>query len=78
MWRLYVLPALGDRLVHEITSEQIQDLHVAMVETRFAANRVLALLPKAFNLAELWGWRERGSNRRGASGATRSPLTVAT
>ena len=62
MWRLYVLPALGDRLVHEITPEQLQDLHVAMAKTPFAANRVLALLSKAFNLAELWGWRERGSN----------------
>ncbi len=62
MWRLYVLPRLGSRLVHEITAEQLQDLHVAMAATPFAANRVLALLSKAFNLAELWGWRERGSN----------------
>ncbi len=61
-WRLYVLPAVGDRLVHEVTPEQVQDLHVAMAKTPFAANRVLALLSKAFNLAELWGWRERGSN----------------
>lgn len=63
MWRLYVLPVLGaDRLVHEVTPGEVQDLHVGMASTPFAANRVLALLSKAFNLAELWGWRERGTN----------------
>ncbi len=62
MWRLHVLPVLGKRFVREITSEDVQELHVAMAAKPFAANRVLALLSKAFNLAELWGWRERGSN----------------
>ena len=28
----------------------------------YLANRVLALLSKAFNLAEVWGWRPDGSN----------------
>jgi integrase len=38
------------------------DFHRGLAAKPYAANRALALLSKAFNLAELWGWREDGSN----------------
>jgi hypothetical protein len=37
-------------------------IHAEMAETPYQANRVLAVLSKAFNLAEVWGWRLDGSN----------------
>jgi len=60
--RLHVLPALGKRLVSEVTRADITKLHHDMRATPGAANRVLALLSKMFNLAERWGWRADGSN----------------
>ena len=60
--RLHVLPALGAKKVVEITRSDIADLHHAMRETPGAANRVLALLSKMFNLAEQWEWRPNASN----------------
>lgn len=60
--RLHVLPALGQRLVHEISRADIATLHHAMRATPGAANRVLALLSKMFGLAEQWGLRPQQSN----------------
>ena len=33
-----------------------------LAETPAMANKVLTLLSKAFNLAEIWGWRPEGTN----------------
>ena len=55
-------PALGRRKVAEVTRAEIAKLHNGMSETPYEANRALALLSKAFNLAELWGLRPDGSN----------------
>ena len=55
-------PALGKRKVAEVTRGEIAKLHGGMSETPYEANRALALLSKAFNLAEIWGWRPDGSN----------------
>ncbi len=60
--RLHVLPRLGSRAAAEIDREEIARLHHAMRATPGAANRVLALLSKMFNLAERWGLRPNGSN----------------
>jgi len=62
MWNNHVLPRLGSRKVASITPADIARLHSALRDTPYAANRVVALLSKAFNLAETWGWRDRGSN----------------
>lgn len=62
MWKQNILPHLGQRKVVDITREDIDRLHSRMRETPYAANRVLALLSKAFNLAEVWGWRPDASN----------------
>jgi integrase len=55
-------PAFGKMKVAEVTRAMVIDHHRRMAATPYAANRGLALLSKAFNLAELWGWRADGSN----------------
>ncbi len=62
MWKLYVLPKLKKRKVADITREDVAKLHTALSKTPYAANRMLELLRKSFNLAEIWGWRRDGSN----------------
>jgi integrase len=57
-----ILPALGGRKVHEVRRAEVAEIHQSMRETPYQANRVLALLSKLFNLAELWELRSQGSN----------------
>ena len=58
----HVLPSLGRRRVVDVTRTDIAELQTSMAPTPGAANNVRALLSKAFNLAEVWGWRPEGSN----------------
>jgi integrase len=63
MWlRLQILPRLGSLKVNAVTREDIARLHLNMRDRPIAANRVLALLSKMFNLAEQWGLRPDNSN----------------
>lgn len=61
-WDRCVLPRFGDRKVKDITRADIARLIVDMAETPAMANKVVTLLSKAFNLAEVWGWRAEGTN----------------
>jgi integrase len=61
-WRLHILPVLGRKRVAEVTRAQVLALHGSLATQPATANQVLALLSKAFNLAEEWEWRPRGSN----------------
>jgi len=58
----FVIPNLGKRRVSEIRRSDIAALHHKMRDTRYQANRTLAVLSKMFNLAEVWGMRPDGSN----------------
>lgn len=58
LWDAHVLPALGHLDVARVTQAHINDLHHAMRETPYQANRAASLLHKAFKLAGKWGWRE--------------------
>lgn len=60
--RTFVGPEFGKRKVSEVTRSDIDRFHKSLAETPYRANRVLAMLSKAFNLAEVWGWRVDGSN----------------
>lgn len=62
MWKSHIRPRLGSLRVADVTTEDIRALHGAMRKTPTAANRVLALLSKAFNLAEKWGMCDEGTN----------------
>lgn len=58
----HVLPALGKKRIDLVTRVDIQRLHAKMANRPGAANHVLGLLSKMFNLAEKWGLRPDGSN----------------
>jgi integrase len=60
--RLHLMPAFGRRKVAELAREEVDRWHKGMRDRPGAANRALALLSKALNLAEKWGWRPDASN----------------
>ncbi|MDO5631633.1 MAG: tyrosine-type recombinase/integrase [Paracoccus sp. (in: a-proteobacteria)] len=55
-------PAIGSMKVSDIAPADIERLHLSGRATPYLANRVLALLSKAFSLAEKWRVRDRGTN----------------
>lgn len=58
MWRDFILPAFGAMKVAELSPSKADRLHAQISRThKVRANRVIALLRKAFNLAIRWGWR---------------------
>ena len=60
--RLYIDPMIGGMRVSEVQRKHITTLHHRLREKPYQANRVLALLSKMFNMSEIWGWRQDGSN----------------
>lgn len=58
----YLDPKFGGRKVAEVSRADIDAFHKSLSAKPYRANRMLALLSKAFNLAEVWGWRENVSN----------------
>lgn len=59
----HVLPHFGAKTaVADITEAEVAALHHKMRKTPAQANRMAAMLHKAFNLAEKWGWRDRNAN----------------
>lgn len=58
----HILPRLGSFKIVDISRPDIAELHHALRDTPYRANRVLALLSKMFNLCEVWGLRPDGSN----------------
>jgi integrase len=52
-----VLQKLGSVKVAAVTRSDIEKLHNSLRSTPYAANRLLALLSKMFNLAIAWGWK---------------------
>lgn len=62
IWRAHVLPRLRNLRVSEVTRNDLAQLHFAMRATPYQANRTLAVLSKAFALADRWGWCTPGIN----------------
>ena len=62
LWNQVLLHLGADRLVAEVTKQDVIELKAHMRQTPVQANRALALLSHAFNLAEDWGWRQQQSN----------------
>jgi integrase len=53
----HLLPKFRDRRLGELTHADFEKLHTAVsIGAPIAANRVLALASKMFNLARRWGW----------------------
>ncbi|MGB5864410.1 MAG: site-specific integrase [Sulfitobacter sp.] len=61
-WSNLIKPALGTKLVTEISKSDVDCFHRSMSKTPYAANRVLALLSKLMTLSEMWEWRDQGTN----------------
>ena len=62
LWQQHILPALGSLKVSSIERSDIAKFHHSLQSLPVSANRVLSLLSKALNLAELWGYRPNHSN----------------
>ena len=62
LWDSSVLPTLGKRKVSDVQRADVAKLITDMADTPAMANKVISLLSKAFNLAEVWGWRPEGTN----------------
>ena len=58
----YIIPELGGFKVREITRSDVSSLVTGMKNTPVTANRVLSCLRKMFNMAEVWGFRDDGTN----------------
>lgn len=57
-----IAPALGHLKVADVTTGDIARFHSGNAATPYQANRALAALSKAFELAEIWGMRPERSN----------------
>lgn len=62
LFNRHILPALGRKAVADVRQADVMALHHAMRATPAQANRMVALLHKAFALAERWDWRPPHSN----------------
>jgi integrase len=70
MWIKDILPALGNKKVADLNTQDCDELHRAVSSDRpTRANRVIEVLRKALNLAIRWEWIERNP----ASGGRRNP-----
>jgi integrase len=58
----HIVPNLGSLKVREITRADVAGLITQMKKTPVTANRVLSCLRKMFNMAEVWGFRDDGTN----------------
>ena len=58
----HIIPNLGTLKVREVTRSDVSSVVTRMKKTPVTANRVLSCLRKMFNMAEVWGFREDGTN----------------
>lgn len=59
---LLIKPKLGKMRIQAVTRRDIAELHSSLGDRPYQANRVLSIISKMFNLAEVWGLRADGSN----------------
>ena len=60
--RMYLDPHFARKKVADLSRSEIDKFHKSLSDKPYRANRALALLSKALNLCEIWGWRHDGSN----------------
>jgi integrase len=61
-FRLHILPIVGDVPVADVSEADVIRIRRAMSDRPAAANRTMAYLSKALNLAERWRWRQPHTN----------------
>ncbi len=57
-----IKPQLGTLKVRDVTRSHVSDLMVSMKATPRSANHMLCCLRKMMNVAEVWGYRDDGTN----------------
>jgi integrase len=62
LWDRHILPRIGTRRVADLKRADVAQLHDAMRDRPTNANRALEVVGKALNMAEIWGWRDEGTN----------------
>lgn len=62
LWDRHILPMLGRLLVGEVALADAARLHHKLKAKPRTANQALAVLSKALNMAETWGFREPNTN----------------
>jgi integrase len=58
----FILPVWGHRKIEDITRKDVTEMHNQHRETPYQANRLLSVISKIMNLAEVWEYRPDGSN----------------
>jgi integrase len=58
----YILPALGPKKARDVARADVAELISRMKHIPTQANRTLSCLRKMFNMAEVWGYRDDGTN----------------
>lgn len=59
---LHILPFFGKKSIDDITAKEILEFKEYLKNVSVTCNKCLALLHKAFELSELWGYRPKNSN----------------
>ena len=73
-YRRYIGPALGSLRVADVSRADVEKFTRRVAHARVQRNRVLALLSRLFNLAEIWEFRPQHSNPcRGVTRTKESP-----
>jgi integrase len=62
IWSNLLGPALAKRRVSDISRADVDRIHSAMKDIPYQANRAVAVLSKMMTLAEIWDWRQQGTN----------------
>ena len=58
----FIVSSWGHRKIEEITRKDVAELHNKHRQTPYQANRLLSVISKIMNLAEVWEYRPDGSN----------------
>jgi len=58
----HIIPKLGALKVRQVTRSDVAGVMARMKKTPVTANRILSCLRKMFNMGEVWGFRDDGTN----------------
>lgn len=61
LWAKHIIPVIGGLQVRDLNRDDVVRMHTSS-KGRYAMNRALALLSHAMSMAELWKWRDEGTN----------------
>ena len=62
MVKLYILPFFGEKILEHILTTDILEFKEVLRKVPGSYNKCFVLLHKAFELSELWGFRQKNSN----------------